>query len=93
MVNEYHKKMVEEVEVHDASGKAFRHHIPSSRHHSEIMSRKCKDTLDVKEHFVNILPIRYAFEVYFMGIRVYSKIESRQWPHCDLLAKRCAKMY
>ncbi len=28
-----------------------------------------------------------------MGIRVFSKIESLVWPHCGLLAQRCAKMY
>jgi hypothetical protein len=36
---------------------------------------------------------RYAFEVYFMGIRVYSKILTRLWPNIPGLANKCVKIY
>lgn len=36
---------------------------------------------------------RYAFEVYFMGIRLYSKITCRLWPSTSLVAQKCFKAY
>jgi hypothetical protein len=37
--------------------------------------------------FINIdKPAMGALEVYFMGVRLFSKIQSGMWPHIDLLA-------
>ena len=32
----------------------------------------------------------WALEVYFMGVRIFSKIQSGVWPNPVLVAKRCA---
>lgn len=34
-----------------------------------------------------------ALEVYFNGVRLFSKIQSGLWPHTDLLAQKCVKVY
>ena len=36
---------------------------------------------------------RFGFEVYFMGVRLYSKIESLQWPNNTLLTQKCLNAY
>jgi len=36
---------------------------------------------------------RYAFEVFFMGIRLYSKIATRLWPSTSLVALKCARAW
>lgn len=34
-----------------------------------------------------------GMEVYFNGVRLFSKIQSGLWPHIDLLAQKCVKVY
>ena len=34
-----------------------------------------------------------AFEVYFMGIQLFSKIKTSQWPNIEYLAKKCRSIY
>lgn len=34
-----------------------------------------------------------ALEVYFMGVRLFSKISSGTWPHTSLLAEKCVNAY
>lgn len=34
-----------------------------------------------------------AFEVYFMGVRLYSKIQSNKWPNTKLLGQKCKRAY
>ena len=36
---------------------------------------------------------RGAFEVYFMGVRLYSKLLTNQWPNSSALAAKCARVY
>lgn len=36
---------------------------------------------------------RYAFEVYFMGVRIYSKIATRLWPNTSSVAYKCARVW
>jgi hypothetical protein len=36
---------------------------------------------------------RGAFEVYFMGVRLFSKIESKMWPNIPALAEKCVNCY
>jgi hypothetical protein len=33
-----------------------------------------------------------ALEVYFKGIRVYSKIASRRWPNAAMVADKCKRL-
>ena len=34
-----------------------------------------------------------ALEVYFQGVRLFSKIQSGKWPHPELLAQKCKRAY
>ena len=34
-----------------------------------------------------------AFEVYFMGVSLFSKIESKIWPNVTALAEKCVNCY
>ena len=34
-----------------------------------------------------------AFEVYFMGIRLFSKLKSGKWPNIDMVAEKCKQVY
>ena len=36
---------------------------------------------------------RGSFEVYFMNVRLYSKLLTNQWPNSTLLAAKCALIY
>ena len=36
---------------------------------------------------------RYGFEVYFMGVRLYSKISTRLWPNNNLVVMKCLKVW
>lgn len=33
-----------------------------------------------------------ALEVYFKGIRIYSKVMSRRWPNATLVADKCRRV-
>ena len=46
-----------------------------------------------EQHYENFkIPI-ISFEVYFMGVQLYSKRKNRQWPNLERLAKHCKKAY
>ena len=34
-----------------------------------------------------------GLEVYFQGVRLFSKIQSGMWPHIGLLAQKCQRAY
>ena len=34
-----------------------------------------------------------AFEVYFMGVLIYSKLMTKKWPRISDLANKCGRMY
>ena len=36
---------------------------------------------------------RGAFEIYFMGIRLYSKLLTNQWPSSSAIANKCKRIY
>ena len=36
---------------------------------------------------------RGAFEVYFMNVKLFSKILSNTWPNYSLVAQKCVKAY
>ena len=38
-------------------------------------------------------PWRGSFEVWFMGEKLYSKVESGRWPHIPTVAKLCLEAY
>ena len=42
---------------------------------------------------MNFAPNRGAFEVYFMGIKLFSKIQCKMWPNIPILADKCVKCY
>ena len=37
--------------------------------------------------------LTFGFEVYFMGVKLYSKIESKQWPHITALTNKIEKAF
>ena len=43
--------------------------------------------------YENYATPRGAFEVYFMGVRLYSKLLTHQWPNRTLLASKGARIY
>ena len=44
-------------------------------------------------HYVNFIPRRGSFELYFMGVRMYSKCLTGEWPDIYLLAMRAKEAY
>ena len=46
---------------------------------------------DFKSRFGEVRTInRGALEVYFMGVRLFSKIQSKYWPNAPMVAEKCA---
>ena len=44
-------------------------------------------------YFVNYQKGLGAFECYFMGVRLYSKLQSNIWPSVKLLVSKCKEVY
>lgn len=34
-----------------------------------------------------------ALEVYFMGVRLFSKLQSKYWPNASMVAEKCVRAY
>ena len=49
---------------------------------------------EFKSRFGQIRTInRGAMEVYFMGVRLFSKIQSKYWPNPNMVADKCVQAY
>jgi hypothetical protein len=71
----------------------FHDHIYNyTEHDAEIHARAIKGK-KFNNVWTNYPTKRYAFEVYFMGFRLYSKIATRLWPNTSLVALKCAKAW
>ena len=44
-------------------------------------------------HFTNYTKGLGAFECYFMGVRLYSKLQSNIWPSVKMLSQKCKECY
>lgn len=98
------KKLVElipDLKVQLSSGKKvnkvlineFHDHIYNyTEHDAEIHARAVKGK-KFNNVWTNYPTKRYAFEVYFMGFRLYSKITTRLWPNNSLVALKCARAW
>ena len=49
-------------------------------------------TLGQYYRVLSVIPVG-AFEVYFMGVKLYSKIESKKWPDVPKLIEKCKFVY
>ena len=69
----------------------------STAHMRKILKHLDKNKFDTKntEELARNYPEveRGGFEVFFLGTRIFSKIQSRIWPNPKLLAERCFKAY
>ena len=57
-------------------------HCCDTEHDIKTRDRASRGVLDQETQTVwkNYATLRYGFEVYFMGVRIYSKIKCRLWP-------------
>jgi hypothetical protein len=60
-----------------------------------LESKNCQHEFNVEQdtEFVGYTTALGAFEVYFMGVRVFSKIQSGLWPSIPLLAEKCKQVW
>lgn len=67
-----------------------------SRHDQEIMQRIRKGKYQVTPDniiYSDYPTKRYGLEVYFMGVRVFSKVASRLWPNTSAVAMKCVRAF
>lgn len=66
--------------------------LSKSNHDQEIQSRAIRGR--ITNNIWSLYPTqRYGFEVYFMGVRIYSKIKSKLWPNISMLSQKCVNAW
>ena len=86
LINEYHQNMTTDSKVY-LKGTAIKYHNPSDHDRNTIARAKRGKKFGQFHHGYGTQ--RYGFEVYFMGVKLFSKIDSLLWPNCTLLALKC----
>ena len=66
--------------------------VEGSLHDMDILSRATKGR-SVNNILSGYDTLRYGFEVYFMGVRMYSKIVTRLWPNNTLLLNKLVRAW
>lgn len=88
-INMFHKGLLSNQSVYDKDGGFICQNSPTME-----MRELAKTKVSVSKYFSKLKEVPLgAFEVYFMGNCVYSKLKTKKWPNLDSLVEKCKKLY